>query len=371
MPHRPEPQPHIAPLERGEKTERIEHLKLRSYSKAEIILIAAGQKPATEIDVMEGDSNFQEIADAAKALGLVVLKRDNHVLDGQQANLIIARDQQTATALSTADASNDHAKYGELMGFPASAIEAFSKKGTILSGDESNALTTGMAMNEMALSRNNFHDELAHLQRWEETVQRLAPSVHADIVEAKYGEQTVDSLDQIDLENIEDITLLFETGSDELLLEFARLVEADIEEIQLAAYFQRMKKEIRATMQAGIRDRLLQQPALDEQEQKIGKVIECIEPQARDAVRMALEKGYPVVAVGFSSPEGYQYVRLSSPLFEGISIPEHATAELEQMGIQVSVESGREINLIPQSRVSADQLQNAWNIVAAALPTVE
>ena len=87
----------------------------------------------------------------------------------------MAHDQATLDRLLKAQADQDHQEYGELMGFPKTAIEAFQNRELRFknASDADRDVIFGMT-----LSRDHWQEELALLRRWSQLVKRYAPNLY-------------------------------------------------------------------------------------------------------------------------------------------------------------------------------------------------
>lgn len=355
--------PNKKTFEKGPAIEQVERLHLRAYAKAEVILIAEGLKPATEIDLHPEDSSAKDIIDAAKKLGLVAMNHPN-----TKQIVIIAKDTDTAITLSKIDASKDHLLYGRLMGFPETAVQAFVGDKPMLSRRETDALTEGLVMNEMSLSRDHCADELPVLQRWDDAVKSRTQTVYEELYQEKYGVKSeISSLAHIDIKNEEQVVSILERGSDEVLEIFAKNFNVPLEKVRLIAHCNRMRIQTQRDMYPVIAKRLQKNPQLDGLESSLGMVMECVEPQVRDVVKNLLSKGYHVKESGFMGMLAYQGVRVEGGAFADMVLSKKTIDELAAHNIVVEIESD-EIRLLPQKECSLETLTQAWGSIISELP---
>jgi len=170
-------------FEKKSKIKIVENLNIGSSCKAEIILILLGEKPATEYTLHPWNEDPTSFQEKLESIGLVVIK-ESIISDTnkppKKIDFYIAKDAKTATKLSTLNPAVDHEEFGALMGFPHSAIKAF------LSGKRKdypteNKIRDGVVFG-MAMSKDNFEQELALLKHWSNLIKQYAPDTYKSLL---------------------------------------------------------------------------------------------------------------------------------------------------------------------------------------------
>lgn len=354
------PSPEQKTEERKLAMERVEELHLPAYTKAEMVLIAENLKPGIEIDIDPNNSDVERILDTAKKLGLVAFMHPK-----VKHNVIIAKDTDTGIKLSKVDPSKDHVEYGRLMGFPETAVHAFIGNAPALSRMEMDALTDGLVMDQMKVSRDHCMDELQVLQRWDNVVRAHTQRVYEELHREKYGGNAeISSLDTIDVTSEEGVVSVLDRGNDEVLEMFAQRTNVPLEKVRLIAHNRRTRIATHHAMYPQIAKRLREHPQLDEDEVLLGNVMECVEPQVRDVVKRLLSEGIQIKEAGFADMLGYQVVRTHGDAFVNMSVSKKTEQALAKLGVVITVESN-EIRLTPQKECTVEILTAAWEQVAA------
>lgn len=148
-------------------------LPLDNESRFALELIAGGLKPSTEI-FLPVDRAI-EIVDQLSSFGLAVTLGDKEQTDqGEQFRCSIAKDVPTLERLKTVSANMDDLAYGELMGFPKTAAEAYVNK--MLLETNPDEINPDMIM-PMRLSKDHWPKELYHLARWSYFVKIVEKTV--------------------------------------------------------------------------------------------------------------------------------------------------------------------------------------------------
>lgn len=171
-------------------------------------MVADGEKPATWQQIAsdkwtEGNKEtritherWKELNNIFEKLGLASVIRtrlDDSTFvqpkDGSHqwielADIFLARDQKHAEKLAEAAASYHHAQIGRLLGFPSSAIKAFTTKDTLPIAEW--PLST-KAVNENAMkflnhmvSKNNWEEEISYLPAFSKRVKELSSKIYHD-----------------------------------------------------------------------------------------------------------------------------------------------------------------------------------------------
>lgn len=166
------------------KIEAVKRLDVGVDHRAELLLIALGLKPASVVNVFEGDRKAKVVENELKALGFEVRVKPHGAQD-EKVDLVVAQSARVAEKLEQLSASEDHKEYGEVMGYPRTAIEAFGDEEKALPYEEQETLTRDIPFFKIRLSREHAHDELKKVIRWNQKVFQYAP----ELIDEKYGEE--------------------------------------------------------------------------------------------------------------------------------------------------------------------------------------
>jgi len=179
--------------------------------------------------------------------------------------------------------------------------------------------------------------------------------------------------------NMETVILLLQDGSPQAL---ARLhvwyPEISEEQMKLASYFAKMRKEVH---DQGDREALLRKrenPKATEEELSIGIYLEYIEPQVRDAVRQMRKKGYSTYESGFYGSEGFQRIGLLEHQLNGAHLSQEIVDEAKRVGAEIRVILGRDDAEDRQTRdaieihftrfVDLEIIKKLWDMIVRDLP---
>jgi hypothetical protein len=157
---------------------KIEGIKAGAYDLATAALVLAGERPATSIDLFEWNDSAETVERTLKEAGLAVRRRHfkDIYTEEDRAEILVARDEETLDRLEHADASKDHAEYGQLMGFPQTAIDVLSKaaprsKRRIREIDPQNVI-------QMSLSADHWEEEMEVMRRWNDVIREKTPKLY-------------------------------------------------------------------------------------------------------------------------------------------------------------------------------------------------
>ncbi|HLC71233.1 MAG TPA: hypothetical protein VJI32_04445 [Candidatus Nanoarchaeia archaeon] len=202
--------------------ESVETLPVPDNVKVDFLLICSGLKRATEVEIGKQWSpneppqtlSEEEIVQHRKTLGEINLQTSElvrerrearEVTEGKEAPYVeygqdiarfyIARERSTAEKLKKAGQENDDRTYGELSGFPATAIEAYVVNERLPEGAPSLIMSREelpdeirkqdfMAFAEFMFSREHWKDEIEIARRWSEEIKRVDPDLYARMVES-------------------------------------------------------------------------------------------------------------------------------------------------------------------------------------------
>lgn len=202
--------------------EAIENLPLSQFDRMHLVLTYLGIKPASALEITyrlgvlpeEESANLKAlvIENTLKNAGLVLRVKRKSEEKGSVPFVIIdflvAREEDDLKRLDRALMNENHEEAGKLLGYPSTAVEAFSrgmrencleryvictvqteKKWWLsLPEEERQELLEEGVMNFLTfrLSWQNWREELETVRWWQRTIQEKAPRVYEDIMRANF-----------------------------------------------------------------------------------------------------------------------------------------------------------------------------------------
>ena len=125
--------------------------------------------------------------DALNGIGLYAEIIENQ-LPGSGDNscdIAVAKSQELIDELQKTKSNEQHRHYGELMGYPSTAIDAFLEENgaTRLSFEEQEELTKDLpdVLTKFGFSRQNTEEELAKLKKWFKLIAQHAPELFDEL----------------------------------------------------------------------------------------------------------------------------------------------------------------------------------------------
>jgi hypothetical protein len=215
----------------ADSVRELEQLDIRNDDKIELLLVLAGEKPATswwqpeniygpgQLADHRGRKKFDAVVAWAKRTGLPYEVTDERInparqlysgIEGQQLmaelaakgrpvdvdaeiaaaaekdllTLFIAKDKDWLSKLRTADNTRDPQLLGECFGFPPAAVAAYVGQ-RALNPDRVRVPLRTRAFAHFMLSRDHTQEDLATAARWADTVERLSPKLYAEAIESE------------------------------------------------------------------------------------------------------------------------------------------------------------------------------------------
>lgn len=160
---------------------RIEKLDCHVQDRIQILLVLLELKPVVTfaLDVRESAEN---IAKVVRDAGLIVeIEKKGHYR-----SLIIARSPENINKIIELHAeqkrglSEDyHQRYGRLVGYPQTAIDAFSGRIPALTEEESYHLDPDLIFS-VVFSKDHWKEELEVMRKWSQAIKQYAPHVYAE-----------------------------------------------------------------------------------------------------------------------------------------------------------------------------------------------
>lgn len=113
--------------EQREKIRAIDGLSVGACPRMMCTLVALEMKPATEIDIFPWNDPLEKVTAVLEAAGLKAAEKSVGAQE-DRLRLIVAKDQAVLTEMKGLSAESGHRRYGELMGFSTTMIDAFEGK---------------------------------------------------------------------------------------------------------------------------------------------------------------------------------------------------------------------------------------------------
>ena len=206
----------------AEIVERVEKSKLETFDKVNFLLTKLMLKPASVLEMpiqlkaleekdtdetidFFSEQDMQEIIELINSSGLESQSEigiinasyrsrrepeSEKYFEGElkSMKIFIATDKENLEKISKAWKSDDTESIGKVLGFPKTAVEAYSKKEDRLYFDE---LPAEIAQADYAkfasftLSKNNWQEELETAKKWAEAMRKNSPNLYKEITGGK------------------------------------------------------------------------------------------------------------------------------------------------------------------------------------------
>lgn len=175
----------IANEEQKNGIKKIEALNIGVEEKVNLILVLLGVKKGADLVVYRwGDSpkKIRETIINESKLKLTESQRERHGVN-TVAVYEVALDQQVADRLACLDPSKDHKEFGELMGFPQTAVDAFKKRENLLK--QENYPDMSEIVVNFKFSKDNWQEEIRVLKYWSQLIKKYAPDLYLTLQEIR------------------------------------------------------------------------------------------------------------------------------------------------------------------------------------------
>ena len=159
-----------------ERIGKLAELKIGPAQKASLILVLLGLKPAAELYLYPRNDPKETVFGALGEAGLYCEEKNISGQKNVAAILAVSSDEKCLADLVKYNPDKDHEEYGRLMGYPRSAIMAFTEKQGLL--DEKEYPDMSGIVFGMKLSRDNWQAETGLLRRWSEAILKYAPDLY-------------------------------------------------------------------------------------------------------------------------------------------------------------------------------------------------
>lgn len=167
-----------------EKIKHVVDLPFGVMNKAQIALILLDEKPALEFDLYNlSEAEIQDSIETLKNSGLVAETAPS-TSNPENKRIIVAKKVETIEELRnlSPDSEADHKRYGQLMGFPDTAIEAFLDETKQIDYEEQRKLLEGLPhLFGMRMSKEHAQEELATIIKWYKLILKYVPELFDEL----------------------------------------------------------------------------------------------------------------------------------------------------------------------------------------------
>lgn len=149
----------------------IEQIKTGVEQKAQLILVLLDIKPAAELTLYKWNSSPEEAEVQLAQAGLEFQKKEGESNDKITAIYAVSKDKDLLNKLIHC---NSDREYGELMGYPKTAIDAFEKNDVYdgpLPEDIENSIF------KLRFSKANHDEEFEVVRKWNRALTQYAPNL--------------------------------------------------------------------------------------------------------------------------------------------------------------------------------------------------
>jgi len=178
-----------------QKISIIENIPTGVAPRGEAILVLLGEKPAVEMYIPNKE-NASKIVEDLRSVGLFaeISEKPKEVGYENTAELLVASSQEILDELKMTHAHEHHERYGQLMGYPQTAIDAFiGKEGARrLSREEQKKLLDIMPDilgGTFVFSEEHSEEELAVVKRRIKILAQKAPELFYDLYKKEYADK--------------------------------------------------------------------------------------------------------------------------------------------------------------------------------------
>lgn len=160
--------------------------------RAELVLVLSGLKPATNLSLFKNNENPESVKKKISDAGLVYKEVDEELI--KNPNLVcllgVARNIADATCVAElllTSPPDDDDKFGQLMGFPQTAIDAFAKRRESFADDKRSSLFQERGLPfRFRLSKDNWEEEIKVAEVWTAEIKEIAPELYRELMSNEY-----------------------------------------------------------------------------------------------------------------------------------------------------------------------------------------
>jgi hypothetical protein len=164
-----------------EKISVIESLPTGPENKANVVLVLVGEKPLTQIYIKGKEKASETIA----TLNSIGLEAEIFIeyYDRDAAEIAVTKDKALLEDLKNATSNLDHKRFGELVGFPETAIEAFvaGEEYRLPRKEQDELIKDLPQLFSFRFSKEHATEDLETYKRWVKIIFELAPNLIRDL----------------------------------------------------------------------------------------------------------------------------------------------------------------------------------------------
>ncbi|MFH1405461.1 MAG: hypothetical protein ABIH21_05220 [Patescibacteria group bacterium] len=170
--------------EQKEAIKEIAKLNLGALTRVDILLVALGAIPATEVSVHKWNDSAEKVQQVLEKAGLVCLPQQ--IKDGLKitASYAVAKEIDIAKRLIGFEANKDHTEYGRLMGYPETAIAAFGKEDKLADIDLYKDDPASRIIS-FRLSKDHAEKEMVIKRQLADLIEQHAPELYHELVDSQ------------------------------------------------------------------------------------------------------------------------------------------------------------------------------------------
>ena len=173
----------------------IENIPTGVAPRAEVVLVLLGEKSAVEMYIPNKDDAHKIIEDL-RNIGLFadISEKPREDFDPNSADILVADSQEIVDELKHTNAHEHHRRYGQLMGYPDTAIDAFTKE----NGEERLPLEEQAKLLDIVpdilagtfvFSKKHKDEELALVKKRTKLLAQNAPKLFYDLYKKDYADK--------------------------------------------------------------------------------------------------------------------------------------------------------------------------------------
>jgi hypothetical protein len=154
----------------------IESINTGTEQRAQIILVLLGLKPATELSLFANNSTPEETEALLEQAGLLYIRKESndHQWTSAKYEYVVAKDEATLQQLLNSSSSESHEEYGLLMGYPETAVKAFTA-GDLYDGPLPADIEDSIF--KLRFSKDHFEEEFETVRKWNTAINEYAPEL--------------------------------------------------------------------------------------------------------------------------------------------------------------------------------------------------